>query len=96
MHELNLRRKYRTIYMCGSWGIGGRRDQQRIATDGASRSNRAVGGDQHFEDNISGAVGGQSVGGILRLTALAETALGQLRGEPDAGIAASGVSGCLG
>jgi SAM-dependent methyltransferase len=26
MHELDLPRRYRTIYMCGSFGIGGRRD----------------------------------------------------------------------
>ena len=26
MHELDLGRKYRTIYICGSFGLGGRRD----------------------------------------------------------------------
>jgi SAM-dependent methyltransferase len=31
MHELALPRRYRTIYMCGSWGIGGRRDHDRQA-----------------------------------------------------------------
>jgi len=31
MHELELARKYRTIYMCGAWGIGARRDQDREA-----------------------------------------------------------------
>jgi SAM-dependent methyltransferase len=31
MHELEFARKYRTIYMCGSWGIGGRRDHDREA-----------------------------------------------------------------
>jgi SAM-dependent methyltransferase len=31
MHELDLGRSYRTIFMCGSFGIGGRRDQDREA-----------------------------------------------------------------
>jgi SAM-dependent methyltransferase len=31
MHELGVGRKYRTIYMCGSFGIGGRRDHDREA-----------------------------------------------------------------
>ena len=31
MHELDLARMYRTIYMCGSFGIGGRRDHDREA-----------------------------------------------------------------
>jgi SAM-dependent methyltransferase len=31
MYELQLDRKYRTIYMCGSFGIGGRRDHDREA-----------------------------------------------------------------
>src|SRR6478672_2100198 len=31
MHELNLARKYLTIYMCGSWGIDGRRGHDREA-----------------------------------------------------------------
>jgi hypothetical protein len=31
MHELDLGRKYRTIYLCGSFGIGGRRDHDREA-----------------------------------------------------------------
>jgi SAM-dependent methyltransferase len=30
-HELNLTRRYRTIYMCGVFGIGGRRDHDREA-----------------------------------------------------------------
>ena len=30
-HELDLARKYRTIYMCGVFGIGGRRDHDREA-----------------------------------------------------------------
>jgi SAM-dependent methyltransferase len=29
IHELDLRRAYRTIYMCGVFGIGGRRDRDR-------------------------------------------------------------------
>lgn len=29
MHELDLGRAYRTIYICGSWGLGGRRDYDR-------------------------------------------------------------------
>jgi SAM-dependent methyltransferase len=37
MHELNLPRKYRTIYMCGSWSIGGRRDHDREALRRAYR-----------------------------------------------------------
>ena len=37
MHELDLGRKYRTIYMCGSWGIGGRRDHDREALRRAHR-----------------------------------------------------------
>jgi SAM-dependent methyltransferase len=31
MHELDLQRRYRTIYMCGAFGIGGRRDHDREA-----------------------------------------------------------------
>jgi SAM-dependent methyltransferase len=31
MHELDLPRTYRTIYMCGSFGIGGRREQDQEA-----------------------------------------------------------------
>jgi len=31
MHELDLGRVYRTIYMCGSFGLGGRRDYDRAA-----------------------------------------------------------------
>ncbi len=31
MHGLNLGRKYRTIYICGSFGLGGRRDYDREA-----------------------------------------------------------------
>jgi hypothetical protein len=31
MHELELERRYRTIYMCGAFGIGSRRDQDREA-----------------------------------------------------------------
>jgi SAM-dependent methyltransferase len=31
MHELELARKYRTIYLCGVLGIGGRRDRDREA-----------------------------------------------------------------
>jgi len=30
-HELNLPRRYRTIYMCGSFGIGGNADHDRVA-----------------------------------------------------------------
>jgi hypothetical protein len=37
MHELELSRKYRTIYMCGAWGIGGRRDHDREALRRAYR-----------------------------------------------------------
>lgn len=37
MHELELARKYRTIYMCGAWGIGARRDQDREALRRAYR-----------------------------------------------------------
>ena len=29
MHQLDLPRRYRTIYMCGAFGIGGRRDHDR-------------------------------------------------------------------
>jgi SAM-dependent methyltransferase len=29
MHELDLARTYRTIYMCGAFGLGGRRDHDR-------------------------------------------------------------------
>lgn len=31
MHELDLDRRYRTIYMCGVFGVGGRRDHDRQA-----------------------------------------------------------------
>jgi SAM-dependent methyltransferase len=37
MHELDLARMYRTIYMCGSFGIGGRRDHDREALRRAYR-----------------------------------------------------------
>ena len=43
MHELDLPRKYRTIYMCGSWGIGGRRDHDREALRRAYRHLEAGG-----------------------------------------------------
>jgi SAM-dependent methyltransferase len=31
MHQLHLDRRYRTIYLCGAFGIGGRRDHDREA-----------------------------------------------------------------
>jgi hypothetical protein len=37
MHELDLGRRYRTIFMCGSFGIGGRRDHDREALRRAYR-----------------------------------------------------------
>src|SRR6267143_1470384 len=37
MHELDLGRRYRTIYMCGVYGIGGRRDYDREALGRAHR-----------------------------------------------------------
>jgi SAM-dependent methyltransferase len=37
MHMLDLGRKYWTIYMCGSFGIGGRRDYDREALEKAYR-----------------------------------------------------------
>jgi ubiquinone/menaquinone biosynthesis C-methylase UbiE len=37
MHEMELGRKYRTIYMCGAFGIGSRRDQDREALRRAYR-----------------------------------------------------------
>jgi SAM-dependent methyltransferase len=37
MHELDLGRTYRTIFMCGSFGIGGRRDHDREALRRAYR-----------------------------------------------------------
>jgi SAM-dependent methyltransferase len=37
MHELDLARTYRTIYMCGVFGLGGRRDYDRLALDRAYR-----------------------------------------------------------
>ena len=37
MHQLDLPRTYRTIYMCGSFGIGGRRDHDREALRRAYR-----------------------------------------------------------
>jgi SAM-dependent methyltransferase len=37
MHELDLDRTYRTIYMCGSLGLGGRRDHDREALRRAYR-----------------------------------------------------------
>jgi len=37
MHELDLGRRYRTIYMCGVFGIGGRRDYDREALRRAHR-----------------------------------------------------------
>jgi SAM-dependent methyltransferase len=37
MHELELERRYKTIYMCGAWGIGSRRDQDREALRRAHR-----------------------------------------------------------
>ncbi len=37
MHQLDLPRRYRTIYMCGAFGIGGRRDHDREALRRAYR-----------------------------------------------------------
>jgi SAM-dependent methyltransferase len=37
MHELDAARTYRTIYMCGAFGIGGRRDRDREALRRAYR-----------------------------------------------------------
>jgi SAM-dependent methyltransferase len=37
LHELDLGRTYRTIYMCGAFGIGGRRDHDREALRRAYR-----------------------------------------------------------
>lgn len=37
MHELDLRRTYRTIYICGSFGLGGRRDYDLEALNRAYR-----------------------------------------------------------
>jgi len=37
MHELDLGRTYRTIYMCGAFGLGGRRDCDREALKRAFR-----------------------------------------------------------
>ena len=37
MHEIDLGRSYRTIFMCGSLGIGGRRDHDREALRRAHR-----------------------------------------------------------
>lgn len=37
MHELDLGRSYRTIFMCGAFGIGGRRDHDREALRRAYR-----------------------------------------------------------
>lgn len=44
MHELDLERNYRTIYMCGSFGIGGRRDHDREALRRAYRHLEPGGG----------------------------------------------------
>lgn len=43
-HELDLARKYRTIYMCGVFGIGGRRDHDREALRRAYRHLEPDGG----------------------------------------------------
>jgi SAM-dependent methyltransferase len=43
MHELELERKYRTIYMCGAFGLGGRRDHDREALRRAYRHLEAGG-----------------------------------------------------
>jgi ubiquinone/menaquinone biosynthesis C-methylase UbiE len=37
MHQLDMGRMYRTIYMCGSFGLGGRRDYDREALKRAYR-----------------------------------------------------------
>lgn len=37
MHELDIPRRYRTIYMCGAFGLGGRRDYDREAVKRAYR-----------------------------------------------------------
>lgn len=37
MHQLDLARTYRTIYMCGAFGLGGRRDYDREALKRAYR-----------------------------------------------------------
>ncbi len=44
MHELDLERAYRTIYMCGSFGLGGRRDHDREALQRAYQHLKPGGG----------------------------------------------------
>jgi hypothetical protein len=68
----------------GANGIGGSRDQQRIAAHWTNRSDCAVGTDYYFQNDIPATVSGESFGGILRLGALAETALPQFGSEPRA------------
>ena len=57
-------------------GIGGGRGQERVSTKGSNRGDGAILRNQDFEENFTRAMGGQSIGGILGLDALAETALG--------------------
>jgi ubiquinone/menaquinone biosynthesis C-methylase UbiE len=44
MHELDLERNYRTIYICGAFGLGGRRDHDREALRRAYRHLEPGGG----------------------------------------------------
>ena len=52
--------------------------QQRIATNDACGGDRTIRADDYFQNDISSAVGSLGIGGILWLTALTKTRLGQI------------------
>lgn len=64
-------------------GSGSGGGQERVSAEGANRDDGTVGGNQDFQDNVTGAVGGHGLGGVLGLDAIAETAFGSIGGEPD-------------
>jgi len=65
-------------------GVGGSGGQQEVSAEGADGGDGAVFGDLNFEDNVAGAVGGEGVGRILRLSAADEADFGFLGRQPDA------------
>ena len=64
-------------------GIGSGGGQERVSTERTNQSDRAIFGNQDFKHNVTEAVGGQGICGVLGLDAIAETAFGLIGSEPD-------------
>ena len=56
--------------------------QERISVEGADGGDSAVFGNMDFQGDIARAVGGESIGGIFRLDAAEEAAIGLCGGQP--------------